>query len=56
MQTAQHAIFVVGRISHGERRMVFVDVPARAPFPGPWEVRAVFSRGGEKSGGVGRVS
>lgn len=37
-----HALFVVGRISKGERKLVFVRPPARPPFPGPWDVRAVF--------------
>lgn len=37
-----HALFVVGRIVKGERRLVFVRTPAPPPFPGPWELRAVF--------------
>ena len=36
-------VFVVGRISKGERRLVFAPAVAPAPFPGPWELRAVFA-------------
>jgi hypothetical protein len=36
-----HALFLVGRIARGERRVVFVKKPAPAPFPGPWELRAL---------------
>jgi len=49
MMNTQHAMFVVGRISGGESRMMFVERPARAPIPGPWELRAIFSRGSEVS-------
>jgi hypothetical protein len=42
MATDKHALFVVGRIVKGERRLVFVRKPAPAPFPGPWDLRAVF--------------
>jgi hypothetical protein len=41
---ATHDLFVVGRISKGERRLLFPHSTARAPFPGPWELRAVFAR------------
>ena len=44
MNVDQHSLFVVGRISKGERRLLFVRATAPAPFPGPWELRAVFSR------------
>lgn len=43
MRTENHALFVVGRIAKGERRLIFVSTPAPAPFPGPWELRAVFT-------------
>jgi|SwirhisoilCB2_FD_contig_61_10541473_length_518_multi_2_in_0_out_0_1 hypothetical protein len=44
MNPAQHVLFVVGRISKGERRMVFLrPTPARPPFPGPFELCAVFA-------------
>lgn len=44
MDTNQHALFVVGRIFKGERRMIFLrPSPARPPFPGPFELRAVFA-------------
>jgi hypothetical protein len=42
MSTGVHALFVVGRISKGERRFIVLRPPARPPFPGPWELRAVF--------------
>lgn len=42
--TPEHQLFLVGRISKGERRMVFVRTPPPAPFPGPWELRAVFGK------------
>ncbi len=43
MSANQHALFVVGRISKGERRMIFLrSTPAPPPFTGPFELRAVF--------------
>lgn len=44
MQASQHKLFVVGRIAKGERRVVFVRTPPPPPFPGPWELRAIFTR------------
>jgi hypothetical protein len=41
MGNTQHSLFVIGRISKGERRLVFVKTPPPPPFPGPWELRAV---------------
>jgi len=43
MQTTQHSLFVVGRITKGERRLIFLRTPVQPPFPGPWELRAVFA-------------
>jgi len=43
MNASTHALFVVGRISKGERRLIFLKTPVRAPFPGPWELRAIFA-------------
>ncbi|CAN5673112.1 hypothetical protein BH23GEM6_BH23GEM6_10230 [soil metagenome] len=43
MSGNKHSIFVVGRMVKGESRLVFVKNPAPAPFPGPWELRAVFA-------------
>lgn len=43
MNGGVHAVFVVGRISKGERRLVFAPSVAAPPFPGPWELRAVFA-------------
>ena len=42
MNPSTHELFVVGRITKGERRLIFVRPPAQPPFPGPWELRAVF--------------
>lgn len=42
MNAVTHELFVVGRITKGERRMIFVRTPEQSPFPGPWELRAVF--------------
>jgi hypothetical protein len=36
-------LFVVGRIDKQGRRLVFVNVPGEAPFPGPWDLHAVFT-------------
>jgi hypothetical protein len=43
MNTRKHALFVVGRIKKGERRLIFLRTPVTVPFPGPWELRAVFT-------------
>ena len=43
MNSSTHALFVVGRISKGERRLIFVRTPAKPPFPGPWDLRAIFA-------------
>lgn len=43
MGTSQHTLFVVGRITKAESRVVFVRTPPPPPFPGPWELRAVFT-------------
>lgn len=37
-------VFVVGRITRREKRIVFVNEPAPPPpFPGPWELQAVIT-------------
>ena len=43
MPAHTHALFLVGRIVKGERRLVFVRRPPPAPIPGPWELRALFA-------------
>lgn len=43
MNPSTHALFVVGRISKGERRLIFLRTPSQPPFPGPWELRAIFA-------------
>lgn len=37
------AVFLIGRIDKRGRRIVFVNEPAAAPFPGPWELHAVIT-------------
>ncbi|HET8656367.1 MAG TPA: hypothetical protein VFL93_12675 [Longimicrobiaceae bacterium] len=41
--SSTHQLFIVGRIAKGERRIVFLRTSVRPPFPGPWELRAVFA-------------
>ncbi len=36
--------FVVGRIAKDGSRMIVLERAAPAPIPGPWDLRAVFSR------------
>ena len=36
--------FVVGRLGKNDRRMVVLDAQTPSPVPGPFELRAVFSR------------
>ena len=43
MENEKHTLFLIGRIDKRGRRMVFVNEPAVAPFPGPWELHAVFT-------------
>ena len=35
------AVFMVGRIDKRGRRVVFVNEPVAAPFPGPWDLAAM---------------
>lgn len=39
----KNALFLVGRIDKRGRRIVFVNEPAAAPFPGPWDLQAVIT-------------
>ena len=43
MDGTKSALFVVGRIDKRGTRIVFVNEPAMPPFPGPWELHAVFT-------------
>lgn len=43
MQHAQHVPFVIGRLTKNGSRIVFLQPAPRPPFPGPWELRAVFA-------------
>lgn len=36
-------MFLVGRLDKRGQKVVFVNEPASAPFPGPWELHAVFT-------------
>jgi len=38
-------LFLIGKIDKRGRQMVFVTEPAPAPFPGPWDLRAVVTIG-----------
>lgn len=42
MKPAQHVPFVIGRLAKDGSRIVFLHPALRPPFPGPWEVRAVY--------------
>ena len=43
MNTTKSGLFMVGRIDKKGQRIVFVNEPARPPFPGPWDLHAVFT-------------
>jgi hypothetical protein len=43
MNSEKSALFMVGRIDKQGRKIVFVNEPAQAPFPGPFELHAVFT-------------
>jgi hypothetical protein len=43
MWNGKSGLFVIGRIDRKGRRVVFLNQPAVAPFPGPWELCAVFT-------------
>ena len=43
MSDGIHSLFLVGRISKGERRLIFLRTPSQPIFPGPWELRAIFA-------------
>ena len=43
MTESKSNIFLIGRIDKQGRRIVFVNEPARPPFPGPWDLQAVFT-------------
>jgi hypothetical protein len=36
-------LFMIGRLARDGNRMLVLRPPASAPFPGPWELRAVFA-------------
>lgn len=38
-----HVPFAVGRVAGDGRGMVLLSPAAPPPFPGPWELKAVFS-------------
>lgn len=43
MNVSRTSLFMVGRIDKKGRRVVFVNEPMAAPFPGPWELHAIFT-------------
>ena len=43
MSANTHALFVIGRITKGERRLIFLRTTSSTVFPGPWELRAIFA-------------
>jgi hypothetical protein len=43
MNAEKSSLFLVGRIDKQGRKIVFVNEPALPPFPGPWELHAVFT-------------
>jgi len=43
MPQPKSELFLVGRINKSGKRIVFVNEPAVAPFPGPWELYAVIT-------------
>ena len=43
MSSEKNGLFVIGRIDKKGTRMVFVNEPVRAPFPGPWDLHAIFT-------------
>lgn len=42
MNSPAHIPFLIGRIAKDGRRLVLIAQVA-APFPGPWELKAVFA-------------
>ncbi len=45
MQGVQPVPFVVGRIARDGKRMIVLESATPAPFPGPWDLCAVFAPG-----------
>jgi hypothetical protein len=43
MTAQKSGLFMVGRIDKEGRKIVFVNEAALPPFPGPWELHAVFT-------------
>ncbi len=50
MQGVEPVPFVVGRIARDGTRMIVLESATPAPFPGPWDLRAVFAPGTAGSG------
>ena len=57
MQGTEPVPFVVGRIARDGKRMMVLESSTPAPFPGPWDLRAVFApgTGGSGSSGIRRA-
>ena len=43
MPDPQHTAFAVGRITREGHRLMVLPTATPAPFPGPWELKAVTS-------------
>jgi hypothetical protein len=53
MQGTEPVPFVVGRIARDGKRMMVLESATPAPFPGPWDLRAVFAPGTGSAGPSG---
>jgi hypothetical protein len=53
MQGSEPVPFVVGRIARDGKRMMVLEAATPAPFPGPWDLRAVFAPGTGSAGSSG---
>ena len=43
MQDEKPELFLIGRLGKTGKKIVFIKEPAAAPFPGPFELHAVFT-------------
>lgn len=43
MMDGKSTLWVIGRIDKMGRRVVFMNEPAAAPIPGPWDLKAVIT-------------
>lgn len=45
MRSAEPVPFVVGKIARDGRKLIVLEADTPAPFPGPWNLCAVFGGG-----------